>query len=337
MKVRIGISSGETFEHDVPAEVVALCLGMDKGLCRFEFWRNATGNDHIRGHAMVWEAVSHRQEAAEQNPEQRQEVAKETPEQLQLSLDAGRLAAIIDTAVLSSCEVVNFHFNALAGADLDQPAHTPEARYKFKGPELNAAQRRAMHESWILAFQELLRAVRDALEMAHVFVALLGETHRISSSATLAEFLAPFQKKAADLRFPALLAAVNERLDPKLDFAESYRSLQKVRNCLEHRGGIVSKFDTDGQQTFDFSVPRMKMFYLRQGSEVELVVGEKVEPGDDRAEVEIFTRLDVRKRSVPLGERITFSLPEFNEIAFACHFLGTQLATRLPRPMIRKI
>jgi hypothetical protein len=26
MKVRISISSGETFEHGVPAEVVALCL-----------------------------------------------------------------------------------------------------------------------------------------------------------------------------------------------------------------------------------------------------------------------------------------------------------------------
>ena len=253
---------------------------------------------------------------------------------LQLSLDPGGLAAIIDSAVLSSCEVVNFHINALADADLDQPAHTPEAKFGLKGPELNAAQRRAMHESWILAkaFQELLRAVRSALETAHVFVALLGETHRIRSNATLVEFLAPFQEKAAKLKFPALLAAVNERLEPRLDFAESYESLQAARNCLEHRGGIVSKFDTHGQETFDFSVPHMKIFYMRQGSEVELVAGETVEPGDDRAEVQILMRLDVRKRSVPLGERLTFTLPKLNEVAFACHFLGTQLATKLPRP-----
>jgi hypothetical protein len=264
-------------------------------------------------------------------------MAKKDPE-LQLSLPADHLATIVDSAVVSTCEVVNFHFSALAGADLSQPAHIPEAKHRFKGPELNAAQRRAMHESWMLAkaFQELLRAARDALEMAHVFVALLGETHRVSSSATLAEFLAPFQKKAAGLRFPALLAAVNERLDPKLDFAESYASLQKVRNCLEHRRGIVSKSDTDGQEKFDFSVPRVKIFYMRQGSEVELVAGERVEPGDDRAEVEILMRLEVRKRSVSLGERISFTLEEFNEIAFACHFLGTQLATRLPKPIIQK-
>jgi hypothetical protein len=287
---------------------------------------------------MVWEVGSHGQEVVEEDPEKPQEVAKENPGQVQLSLDAGQLAVIIDSAVVSSCEVVNFHFNALAGANLDQSAHTPEARYRFKGRELNAAQRRAVHENWILAkaFQELLRAVRDALERAHIFVSLLGKTHRVSSSATLEEFLAPFQKKAADLKFPALLAAVNETLVPKLDFAESYESLQKVRNCLEHRGGIVSKVETDGQEIFEFSIPRVKVFYLRLGSEVEVVAGTTIDPGDDRPQVQIFTKLEVRKRSVSLGERITFTLSEFNEIAFACHFLGEQLATRLPRPKIER-
>jgi hypothetical protein len=265
-------------------------------------------------------------------------MAEDNPELL-LSLDPGNLAAIIDSAVLSTCEVVNFHFNALAAADLDQPAHTFEGKYSFKGPELNAAQRRAMHESWILAnaFQELLRAVHNALEMAHVFVALLGEAHRVSYNSTLAEFLAPFRKRAAGLKFPALLATVNARLHPKLDFADSYESLKAARNCLEHRGGIVSKFDTHGRERFDFSVPRVKIFYMRQDSELELVAGEKVEPGDDRAEVEILARLEARKRSVSLGERLTFTLAEFNEVAFACHFLGRQLATRLPRPVIEKI
>jgi hypothetical protein len=98
MKVRIGISSGETFEHDVPAEAVAHCLGMDRSLCRFEFWRKVTGNDRILGHAMVWEVITHGQEVVEENPEERQEVAKENPKQVQLSLDPGDLAAIIDSS-----------------------------------------------------------------------------------------------------------------------------------------------------------------------------------------------------------------------------------------------
>jgi hypothetical protein len=45
-------------------------------------------------------------------------------------------------------------------------------------------------------------------------------------------------------------------------------------------------------------------------------------------------KLDVRHRDVSLGERLTFTLSEFNEIAFACHFLGTQLSSRLPTPAV---
>ena len=99
-----------------------------------------------------------------------------------------------------------------------------------------------MHEDWILgkAFQELLRAVRHALEAAHVMTALITREHKVRSTQTLENFLKSFQRKAAGLRFPELLAAVNELLDPKLDFSDSYESLQIARNCLEHRAGIVS-------------------------------------------------------------------------------------------------
>ena len=58
--------------------------------------------------------------------------------------------------------MVNFHFGALANADLSQPAHVEDSSYQFKSPDIGAYERRAMHERWILAkaFQELLRAVR---------------------------------------------------------------------------------------------------------------------------------------------------------------------------------
>ncbi len=197
-------------------------------------------------------------------------------------------------------------------------------------------QRRAMHESWILAraIQELLRAVRHALEEAHIITALLTKTHQIKSNDTLANFLRPFQSKAAGLRFPDLLAAVNDLLNPKLEFADSYRSLQAARNCLEHRDGVVGEIDAKGSSEFTLSFPRVKIFYMRGGEEIELAAGDRVEPGDDRAEVEILMRIETRKRSVPLGQRLTFTPAEFNEIAFACNHFGQVLAAGLPKPEI---
>jgi hypothetical protein len=255
---------------------------------------------------------------------------------LRLEINPGHLAEIIGSAVFASTEVVNLHLNSLSDENLNRAPVESGVVYKFKGPELNHDQRCAMHESWILAkaFQEILRAVRHALEEAHVLVALLTKEHKIKANDTFPNFLKPFQSKAAGLRFPDLLAAVNELLDPKLDFADSYRSLQAARNCLEHRAGIVGKVDTKGAAEFIFSVPRLKIFYLRQGEEVELVIGERVDAGDGRPEVQILMRIETRTRAVPLGKRLTFTSNEFNEIAFACNYLGQQLASRLPKPKL---
>jgi hypothetical protein len=252
-----------------------------------------------------------------------------------LELDPGRIARIIDTAVVSSSELVNFHFNALAGADLTRPAHLPEAYFKFVGPDLSADQRRALHESWMLAkaFQDLLRAVRHALEVAHVLTVLLGKTHKLKSSMTVADFLRPFEARAASLRFPVLLSDVNEKLATKLDFAASYATLQLVRNCLEHRAGIVGKPETQSKEDLQLDIPRMKLFYVRDGAEIEIAKGHVVDPGAaGGSEVKIMSKIETRKRTMALGERITFTLSEFNEIAFACHYLGVQLVMKMSNP-----
>jgi hypothetical protein len=263
-------------------------------------------------------------------------MSKENPK-VHLELNPNRLAEIIGSAVFANTEVVNLHFNALSDESLSKPVQSSGIIFKFGGPELSLDQRRAMHESWILgkAFQELLRAVRHALEEAHVMTALLTKEHKIRSNETLVGFLKPFQAKATGLSFPKLLAAVNELLDPKLDFSESYRSLQLARNCLEHRAGIISDIEAKGGTEFVLNVPRVKIFYLRGQDEIEIMAGERVDAGDGRPEVEILMRFETRQRPVQIGDRLTFTLAEFSEVAFACNFLGTQLANRLPKPKLR--
>ena len=105
-------------------------------------------------------------------------------------------------------------------------------RVRFKAPDLTSDQRRAMRENWLLAraIQELLRAVRHGLELAHVVTAVMNKKHSVKSDVTIAEFLKPFEAKATSLSFPELLADVNDRLETKLEFADSYESLQVARN-----------------------------------------------------------------------------------------------------------
>src|SRR4051794_25266742 len=75
----------------------------------------------------------------------------EAAQPFDLKLDPTAIIRAIDTAVVASTEVVNFHFSHLATADLAQRAEAPNVRVRFAGPDLTPDQRRAMHENWLLA------------------------------------------------------------------------------------------------------------------------------------------------------------------------------------------
>jgi hypothetical protein len=175
-----------------------------------------------------------------------------------------------------------------------------------------------------------LRAVRHVLEEAHTSISLVAAVHRVKSSAALQAILEPFKKKSAALKFPVLLAAVNRAFSTNLVFSDAYLSLQTARNCLEHRNGIVGPKETKGADTFTLSVPRLKLFYMRNGAEIELAAGSVVEGDEGNSNgVDILMKVEERARQIALGERIIFSLADFNEIAFACFFMGQQLSKNL--------
>jgi hypothetical protein len=253
-----------------------------------------------------------------------------------LTLDANAVAAPVHSAAVVCREIVDFYFDAMANADLLKvPPRVEDTFFRFdpKGPDLTAAERRAMHESWILAkvFQDLMRGARASLEQAFLFIELVARPrHSIKSDSTLDDFLQPFLDSATKKNFPDLLKAVNTGLQKPLEFADAYRSLQNARNCFEHRSGIVGKSDVGADGTMELRFPRIKLFYYRQGEEIEIEIGATVDAEDGEPEVSIMTKLDVRRRHFQLGQRVALTIADFNEIAFACYHFGSQLASTLP-------
>jgi len=257
---------------------------------------------------------------------------KERPKlQLQLNLDA--ILAPAHIATVTSSEVVDLFFNAMTSADLSKKPENDATRYKFKSPEQSAESRRAAFESWIFskAFQDLMRGVRGSLEQAYFFQEL-SKTKEVKSDITLDDLLAPFYKRASDLSFPDLLEKVNASLKEPLIFSDAFNSLQKARNCFEHRAGIVGKKDISADGSMKLHFPTLKMFHYRGGQEVELVAGQILDTHDADKDgergVQIFSRLDLRHREFRLGERLSLDLADFNQIAFACHFFAVELANK---------
>ena len=154
--------------------------------------------------------------------------------------------------------------------------------------------------------------------------------HRVRSASTIDDLTAPLLKKAANTNFPNLLEVVNSKLRTPLEFAGAYLSMQAARNCLEHRGGVVGQSDINQDGILELRFPRIKVVYERHGEEIEIEGPARVDSEDGETEVALLTRLDIRLRRYELGQRLTLTVTDFDEIAFACYHFGSELATRLP-------
>ncbi|WP_175782758.1 hypothetical protein [Burkholderia cenocepacia] len=234
-------------------------------------------------------------------------------------------------------EVVRFAFHAMGQTDLSVPPPIVEAAisYDMGTGAKSADERRTLYENWILskAFTELARGIREALEEAYLFTRIVGLVRK--RHPTVDEFNAEqdqARKWAQQASFPNLMAAVNEALTGPLIFASEFESLQKVRNCLEHRAGVVGKRDIDDSGSLVLSLPRLRLFYWRGETQIELELGARVDPGDDHEHAEVRLERVTRVRKYELGEVVRFSAVDFHEIAQSCYMFITDLVRKLPRP-----
>lgn len=211
--------------------------------------------------------------------------------------------------------------------------------YQFNGLELTPDERRAAYENWVLAkgFQDLARGVRESLEEAYFYLTMIQFPSGITTLEDIEKAMEDARVAANKLTFPALLEHVNEGLTERLAFDSEFLSLQKTRNCLEHRGGIVGAKDVEEDTgAMILSFPRFKMFYMRGEEEVEIVPGEVIDtqqednPLGKGEMVRMLGKRVTRTKAYALADRVTFTANDFYEIAMACVLFGQDLASKLP-------
>lgn len=204
--------------------------------------------------------------------------------------------------------------------------------FKLEGESLGKEERRHAYKSWILAkgFHDLSRGLRLSLEGAYLWIELLKHEGKQIPNGDFEALATKLKIEANKLYFPQLLQAVNGGLQSNLMWDTQFHSLQKVRNCLEHRNGIVAAgIDTGQSDTIQLSFPRFMVFAKTESGEVEALPGTLFDASD-----QLMFRLTTRERAYRVGERIDFSAEEFGEIAMACWIMAQDIASRLPEPRI---
>lgn len=261
------------------------------------------------------------------------------PQALQITLNPNGVAVPAQRVVIIASQVVGTALRALANDDLSPPSmQGGHWGYQFNGPEMTDVERRETYQNWILSkgFQDLARGVRETLEEAAFYLATIKRRPGLTTLAKFKADMAAIRAAAAKLQFPKLLEDVNAGLSEPMAFDAEFLSLQKVRNCLEHRGGRVGARDVDETGTMTLSFPRLRMFYLRCGAEIEVVPGEVIDtresdnPCGKGEDVPVFMNRVTRTRTYVLDEPVTISASDFYEIAMACHLFASDVASKLP-------
>jgi hypothetical protein len=242
----------------------------------------------------------------------------------------GVIAPII-RAIQDSMETVAIALKAMETADLSMPV-TMEGTFwnvfveiKDRPPQ----QRRAEYTTWLLTkgFQELTNGVRKCLEEALVY---LEVTKIVGTAVSYGEF----EKLVTDTRlaanksnFPNLLDDVSNALKTPLVFKDEFASLNAVRNCLEHRGGIVGTQDLKNDTVLRLTMPQFQLFLDQEGTEVPVSGLTYVEKDSI-----LKGRRGKREWTFAVGDRVKFTPEDFQLIAMGClifanHDIGPKLPT----------
>lgn len=197
----------------------------------------------------------------------------------------------------------------------------------------DAEQREACHRRLTtMCISDLAKGIRASMEKAAAHIdfsrtnmeTLARPTEKevlVAANAKLLEFTAEAQK----LRYPALLAKVQAGLTSELDWVPELISFQRLRNCLEHRGGKVGERDLDDNGVLSLQLPYMEVGLTRDDGELDpLPVGKRLER--DRV---VGTRVRVRQQSFSAGEAIVFPPHRVREIAFSVWLFADDLVSKL--------
>lgn len=261
------------------------------------------------------------------------------PQALQITLNPNGVAQPAQRVVIIASQVVGTALRALAKDDLSPPdMQGGHWGYQFNGLEMTDAERRETYQNWILSkgFQDLARGVRETLEEAAFYLAMIGREPGMTTLAKVEADMAAIRAAAAKLQFPKLLEDVNAGLSEPMAFDAEFLSLQKVRNCLEHRGGRVGERDVDESGSMTLSFPRLRAFYHRGDAEIEIMPGEAIDTHDrgnpfgKGKEVPIYMNRVTRTRTYALNEPVVISASDFYEIAMACQLFASDVAAKLP-------
>lgn len=207
--------------------------------------------------------------------------------------------------------------------DVNKP-HPEFSEFRIGKPEMNFDTQKDNFKKWIFkkGFEDLIKGINLALIDAYFYISILKLNGNTYSITDLEKEIVKLRKNALDQQsLPQLLQKIN--LNESLQFESKILSINKVRNCLVHRNGIV----TAEKDINDKLNNVLRLEYLN----LELVnVDADGKETLERINTGIGVMIKAKEKKFQIGEEITINYSEFKSLLFTAMHFGIDLESKLP-------
>lgn len=183
------------------------------------------------------------------------------------------------------------------------------------------------YKSWALC-----SGLRDCVEAISAFLEEVRTVCAVYSLKTMEEVrradwnarMVNEPRKFHRFGLPNKLGHLAETYSLDTDLSEELLSINRARNCLVHRGGVVSERDTNDGDSLVIKWRRLEIIVRGDAGERVAEPHALFEAGE-----EMFPREGTASRTFHKGDSITFTPQEFSELGYTFFVFGQRLVKKI--------
>lgn len=190
--------------------------------------------------------------------------------------------------------------------------------------------------NWVLrkAFEDFITGLTKSLQEAYKYLRIYTLSQNKSYFKTRKELedeLKIIESEIEKFHFPDFIERIEKLLNKKLPLRKEILSINQIRNCLVHRHGIIGPKDVRYSRSKDLRLTwlSLSLWTIQEGKHIELNI-------ESRKKGIIITNILPKttnhERIFQLGDKISFSINEFNGMEYTCVTFVQELFQLIPRP-----
>jgi hypothetical protein len=190
--------------------------------------------------------------------------------QLEIKLEIMNVVNKCMLKINSTYDSVALIYHMLKSFDDDSvpPLETDNLPIKIETNEIKSGKvikENALNWLFCKTFEDFIVGLNESLIEAYIIVKISGlhkENHDGCTVAQLQTKIDEIKKKSIKMYIPSLIVEIEKSINKSLFSREEILSINKVRNCLVHRNGLVSSEDTNNEEktTLVLKCLEMKVF-----------------------------------------------------------------------------